>query len=187
MAMTTDDYGKRINAALRAVEQMHSDCSRLLLDFDRVMEGWKPIYGNFATRDLTYNVRAQRWMAEGVYRLYSHASLPSVVRGLTICFIGPDVEEPVLLVAEIKYSDSESEIKTICREWDMWQVYFDWAGERTNDKVISVANPDSDKRIRSALLVAKPLYSINSLDEVTELMKLVTNNTESKSLAQGAQ
>jgi hypothetical protein len=186
MVMTTEDYGKRMSAALRAVEQMHSDCSRLLLDFDRVMEGWKPIYGNFATRDLTYNVRAQRWMAEGVYRQYFHPSLPSVVRGLTICFIEPDIEEPMLLVAEIKYAGSESEIKTVCREWDMWQIYFDWAEARTNDKVISVANPDSDKRIRSALLVAKPLYSINSLDEVIELMKLVTNNTEPKSVAQGA-
>ena len=36
----SEEYGKQINVALRAVEQMHSDCSRLLLEFDRKMEGW---------------------------------------------------------------------------------------------------------------------------------------------------
>jgi hypothetical protein len=171
--MTTEDYGKQINMALRAVEQMHSDCSRLLLDFDRKMEGWTPIYGSYATRDLTYNVRAQRWMAEGVYRLYSNKSFPSVVRGLTISFIEDDTDQPLLLVAEIKYRGDALEIKAVSNEWDLWGTFFDWGGKRTYDEVLSFAAPDPNKRIDSAKLIAKPLYSINSVDEVEELMKKV--------------
>jgi hypothetical protein len=170
----TEDYGKQMNIALRAVEQMHSDCSRLLLDFDRKMEGWAPIFGSYATRDLTYNVRAQRWMAEGVYRLYSNRSHPSVVRGLTISFIEPDTDQPLLLAAEIRYADQKSDIKTVCREWDIWGIFFDSGGRRIYDEILSSLVPDPTKRIGSAQLIAKPLYSIKSVDEIAELMKRVS-------------
>lgn len=184
--MTEEGYGKQIGTALRAVEQMHSDCSKLLLDFDRRMEGWKPIHGNTATRDLTYHVRAQRWMAEGVYRLYSHESLPSTVRGLMICFLGPDTDQPVLLVAQIKYADHKSEIKAVCREWDMWQIYFEYGVDRTYDNIISLSSPDRDQRFESVALIATPLYSINSMEEVADLMNRVTGGSEPKSLARSA-
>jgi hypothetical protein len=50
----TQDYGKQIMLALRAVEQLHSDCSKLLVDFDKKMAGWNSVFSNYATRDLTY-------------------------------------------------------------------------------------------------------------------------------------
>jgi hypothetical protein len=171
--MTDDDYGKQINLAVRAVQQMHSDCSRLLLDFDRQMEGWSPVFGSYATRDLTYNVRALRWMAEGVYRLYTNQSLPSLVRGLTISFIENDTDRPLLLVGELRYSDRTSEIKAVCKEWDLWGVFFDWGGQRVYDELLSFTAPDPNKRIDLASLIAKPLYSINSVEEIAELMKRV--------------
>lgn len=178
--MLNENYGKQVGMALRAVEQMHSDCSRLLLDFDRKMEGWTPIYGNFATRDLTYHVRAQRWMAEGVYRLYSHKSNRATVRGLTISFIEPDSDEPLLLVAEIKYGVKISDIKTACREWDLWGIFFDWGGQRVFNQVLQFGPIDPQKRIESAKLIAKPLYSIKSMEEVAALMDQVTAATQQK-------
>ena len=170
----SEDYGKQINVALRAVEQMHSDCSRLLLEFDRKMEGWKPIFGNYATRDLTYNVRAQRWMAEGVYRLYSNNAYSSMLHGLTISFIEANTDQPLLLVAEVRYADKSSDIKTVCREWDLWGIFFDWGVQRNYNEVLSFTSIDPDKRIESARLIAKPLYSVKSVDEVAELMKQVS-------------
>ncbi len=183
MTVTTEDYGKQINVALRAVEQMHSDCSRLLLEFDRKMEGWTPVFGSYATRDLTYNVRAQRWMAEGIYRLYSNKSEPGLVRGLTISFIEADTDQPLLLVAEIRYAERASDIKTVCREWDLWGLFFDWGGQRVYDKVLSFPAPDPTKRIESAQLIAEPLYSIKSVDEVAELMNRVTSKENAKGAA----
>lgn len=178
----SEDYGKQINMALRAVERMHSDCSRLLRDFDRKMEGWKSVFGSYATRDLTYNVAAERWMAEGVYRFYSQKALPHVVRGVTISFIEAKTEQPLVLVAELKYVDETSEIKAVCREWDIWQLYFDWGSRKALDEVVALTSPDPSKRIQSGRVLAKPLYAINSIEEVAEMMNRVASADRPNSL-----
>jgi hypothetical protein len=170
MDMTTEDYGKQVAVAIRAVQQMHSDCSRLLLEFDRKMAGWTPIYGNNATRELTYHVRAQQWMAEGVYRFYSHKNFPGVSRGITIAFMEPDSDEPILIVSNITYKSKSSDLKSVCDEWDGWYAFFDWGGKLVYDEVISLETLDPQKRIESARLIAKPLYSIKSMQDVENLM-----------------
>jgi len=65
----TSDYGRQIMIALNAVRQLHSDTTRLLVDFGKKMGAdWYSVFGNFATRELTYSVNTEFWMAEGVYR-----------------------------------------------------------------------------------------------------------------------
>ena len=81
-------------------------------------------------------------MAEGVYRLYSNNSYSSVLHGLTISFIEADTDQPLLLVAEIRYADKSSDIKTVCREWDLWGIYFDWGVQRNYDEVLSFTSID---------------------------------------------
>jgi hypothetical protein len=172
--MTTEDYGKQVAVAIRAVQQMHSDCSRLLLEFDRKMAGWAAIYGNNATRELTYHVRAQYWMAEGVYRFYSHKNFPGVSRGITIAFIEPDCDEPILIVSNITYKSKGSDPKSVCDEWDGWNAFFKWCGKRVYDEVMSFEPVDPQQRIESVRLIARPLYSIKSMQEVEGVMDRVT-------------
>lgn len=172
--MTTEDYGKQVAVAIRAVQQMHSDCSKLLLEFDRKMEGWSPVYGNFATRDLTYHVRANQWMADGVYRFYSHKNFPGVVRGITVAFTEDEIDEPLLIVSNITYNTIAADVKSVCQEWDPWYAFFEWGGKRVFDEVLLFETIDPQKRIQSARLIAKPLYSIKSMEDVDNLMNRVT-------------
>ena len=122
-----DEYGKKLTTALAAVRQLHSDTSKLMVDFDGKMfaAGWSSVFENIATRDLTYSVRAQFWMAEGVYRYYANDGNPGYIEGLTVAFFDKRAEEPLFLAAEIQYRmDANKLISTVCRAWDIWHLYF---------------------------------------------------------------
>src|ERR1700751_5139501 len=99
------EYGIKIDFALRAVAQLHKDASKLLVDFDSRTElGWNSIFGNYATSELTYHMRATSWMARGVYRYYAHDQHPGLVEGIAICFIERSLNEPVFLAARLRYN-----------------------------------------------------------------------------------
>jgi hypothetical protein len=91
-------------------------------------------------------------MAEGVYQFYYHKPQPATVRGVTISFTEAKSEEPLLLVGEIEYAGNPTDVKSVCKEWDLWGVYFDWNPQRTYDEVISLALPDPEQRIESIQL-----------------------------------
>jgi hypothetical protein len=170
----TTDYGQRIVLALQAIRQLHADTSRLLVDFGKTVgAGWISVFGNYATRDLTYNVNADFWMAEGVYRYWARKENLGTVKALTVCFFGRGIKEPLLLVSQLKYRmDGASEIKSVCKEWDLWQLFFDWSDQTIADDMLSFAGADKG-RIESANLVAKPLYAIAQLDDVAAMMNRV--------------
>jgi len=166
------EYGKRITGALNAVAQLHSDTSKLLVDFDSRMlrSGWTSVFDNFATRDLTYHVKADYWMAEGVYRYYFHEAFPKSIRALTVCFLARQIEEPVLLTAKVNYRmESGAQIKLVCKGWDVWQIYFDWMKEAELERVMECGALDNG-RIESAAVLAVPLYSINKIEDVDAKM-----------------
>lgn len=161
-----------MNGAVRAVARMHGDTSKLLLDCDKhIGKGRPSIFGNFATKELTYNVQAEYWMACGVYRFYLAAH--NSVEAVTVAFWDESTAEPMFLLSQIQYrSDSALEdgltaIKEVCDGWDVWYLYFD-GGERTPDTVLTYENID-DGRIESARLIAVPLFSIASIEQVVAL------------------
>jgi hypothetical protein len=81
----SNDYGLRVGTAIRAVARLHSDTSRLLLDCDGTIgQGRTSIFKNYATSDLTWNVKANHWMAAGIYRYYDTSDIqPRTVEGVT--------------------------------------------------------------------------------------------------------
>jgi hypothetical protein len=168
------DYGKRVEGALDAIRQLHADTSRLLVDFGKTVDAnWDSVFGNYVTRGLTYNVIADYWMAEGVYRYWSDIFDPAVVKALTVCFFGRGIAEPLLLVAQLNYlMEGGAETKTVCKEWDVWQLYFDWNDRPVTGEVMSSAGADKG-RIKAAKLLAVPLYSITSVVDVVSLMSKV--------------
>ncbi len=161
----TSDYGRQIMIALNAVRQLHSDTSRLLVDFGKKMGAdWYSVFGNFATRELTYSVNTEFWMAEGVYRYWASNNCPGVVKGLTICFFDRRIQEPILVVAEVKYHlQLGTEIRSVCKEWDLRNLFLDWNEKRVTGDVITFGAADGG-RIQSATLIAKPIYDIGSVD-----------------------
>jgi len=87
----------------------------------------------------------------------------------------------MFLIAQIQYrcenalEDGLAAIKEICDEWDAWYLYFNW-GERIPDVVLTYENIDSG-RIESARLIAVPLFSIASIEQVVALSSRLDAST----------
>jgi hypothetical protein len=171
------EYGVKVGAALKAVLQLHTDTSKLLVDFDKKMSGYSSVFGNFATSELTYHVRAEGWMASGVYRYYTKDKMPGLVDGIMVCFLDSRLEEPMLLVAELKYHlESGADIRQVCKPWDIWYLYFDWSSSTGDQEII--ANADTDHgRIEWSKVKAVPLYTIHQIEDVKEILDEVRGST----------
>jgi hypothetical protein len=173
--MSTDD-GKKIQSAIKAVCQMHSDVSKLLLDFDGLAP-WpsESVFGNTATRDLTAQARTPYWMSEGVFRYLSNKAEPSLVEAITVCFIDPKLVEPLLLLGRIRYAVGEDgTIAGRCEPWDLWNLHFLW-NKDWQERVPKDCSAPDQSRIISARVIAAPLYSIGSLSEVGDLLTRMRN------------
>jgi len=174
----SEDYGKKMGNAIRAVAKMHSDTSRLLQDCDgSIGKDRVSVFGSYATRDLTYGVRADQWMAQGVYRYYdASAESRGLVDAIMAYFFsrGPyDHEEPLLIVGRIQYHlDGDAVIKGVCQEWDLWYALFDWGAGLELSRLLTPESPDKN-RIEWIRLIAVPLYTVKSMDDVVNLMKQV--------------
>jgi hypothetical protein len=173
------EQGQKIAGALKAVAQLHSDTSKLLLDCDAyIANGRRSVFGNNATRDLTWHAKAAHWMAEGVYRFYEGNSLN--VDAITVTFFKPDEEfEPLLKVGRIQYKvpgDGLADaLRQVCNEWDLWWLYFDSGAARQVGKVIEYSDLD-DHRIVWARLIAVPLFTIHRIEDVRQLMTRVVES-----------
>jgi hypothetical protein len=62
----------------------------------------------------------------------------------------------MFLLARVRYAldNALTEIKGICKEWDVWNLYFKW-GERKADTVLKYEGIDRG-RIESASVIAVP-------------------------------
>lgn len=173
----SQDYGKKIGRALEAVRRLHSDASRLLQDCDGTIgKGKKAVHGSYATHELTWNVRAEYWMAEAVYRYY-YADQPSdgLVDGITVSFFDYQqrVDEPLLIVGQLQYHVEEDfQIRSACYGWDIWYAFFDWSGNRQLDAILGGKHIENG-RIEWFKVLAVPLYSIQSMQAVEKLMAKV--------------
>lgn len=80
-----------------------------------------------------------------------------------------DTREPMFLLAQIRYSGNSpaKEVKAVCKEWDVWNLYFKW-GERRPEVIQEYENIDGG-RIERAQLISVPLFSIGSIEQVTAL------------------
>jgi hypothetical protein len=180
--------GKSIAAALRAVASFHSDTSKLLVDCDKFIgRGRRSVFGNYATKDLSYNVKANFWMPEGMFRYYEAG--PSLVDGVCVTFFNPAglmdpklATEPVFKAARIQYRSPESStthpsgngeaLKALCDGWDIWSLFFKFAKEPSFGQVMEFNNIDSG-RIEWARLIAVPLLSITRIDDALDVARNV--------------
>jgi hypothetical protein len=121
-------------------------------------------------------------MAEGVYHYYLVGA--GLVDCITVVFFraSPPPDpcsgiEPLLLAARIQYAgsrlgDDSASLKAICKEWDTYYLYFDWGECRALGELLSYEKVQ-DGRIAWARLIAVPLFSIGSIEEVCQLMDRV--------------
>jgi len=173
--MRTTDYGKKVGNALKAIAIMHSQVSKLLIDCDGLFPEYESVFGNIATRDLTYNVKANFWMAEGVYRYWIKEANPLI--GVTAMFYSSEgrLEQPLLVAGQIQYLDDNAKtIKELCDPWHLWYGVMDWAQSPSCiGDVIELSNPDGKGTIHYMRLATVPLFNIETLDDVKDLFKRI--------------
>lgn len=169
------EAGTKMQKGISAVCRMHAAVSKLLVDFDKSVP-WSSasVFGNFATKDLTYHTKTSYWMPEGVFRYLSSKADPKVVEAITVCFIDARLVEPLLLIGCLEYADDPVQAKSVCDGWDLWNLYFEWNKDRVEREPIKCKiPPDVASRLRAATIIAAPLYSITSMNQVVELMRRV--------------
>ncbi len=182
MGDVTDDYGKRVGTALRAVRQLHADASRLLSDCDGTIGKRREVCGgrNTGTERLS-SLLGERWMPEGAYRCYGPAAGEPAgqVDAVCLCFFGETVakDEPVLIAGRIEYAlDPGQGLEAVWSGWDVWYLLSHNCPERTHGAVLTggpVTWTDDGKAFTGFRLIAVPLYSITSTDDVVALMERV--------------
>ena len=173
----SDSYGKKVGSALSAIRAMHSDVSRLFQDCDGTIGKGRPsVFTNYVTRDLTWSLNGPYWMADGVYRYYDASDRgPGVATGLTAYFLDEKSlsQEPLLLVGEIGYRfEGKSSLKGVCKEWDLWDAFFEWSTPFSLVTVLTPQPRDVD-RISWVKVIGVPLYSITGMSDVENLMAQV--------------
>jgi len=175
-----EEYGKRAGLALQAVRRLHSDTRILLRDCgDKLYNGWESVFGNNVTRDMTQSIDGWTdfWMAEGLYRHFTKKEMGSIVEALTVCFIDAKGRnaEPLMILSQIRYRlGDRADVKSVCGWWDGWHAYLDAKDvERQLGVVLAPKEFKGNKDIEWARVLAVPLYSINSVDDVERLMQRV--------------
>jgi len=167
------EAGQKMQQCLNAVCRMHASVSKLLTDFDKYVP-WPSasVFGNTATKDLTYATKAEFWMPEGVFRYLSCKENPRLVQAITICFVEPSIEEPVLLIGQLEYVDDPLQVRTACDGWDLWYLYFPLRTPWPDGTPVSCSIPsDRAARIRNATLISAPLYSVCRIGDLGALLE----------------
>jgi len=173
--MRDTDYGKKMGQALKAVATMHSQVSQLLSDCDGLFPDYEPVFGNIVTSMLTWHLKADFWMARGVYRYWFLQG--KAVPGVTAVFRSRvvELEEPLFIVGCIDYPDITSQnIKQRCDGWHLWAALRDWAPKPPPlSEVINLSDPDGKGTMRNIKLIAVPLFQIENLNDVSTLFKRI--------------
>ena len=179
----SDEYGPKIEMALRAINQMHIDVRNLILLLDKEM-GRSPIVVRI-TDQARFSVNADVFMPEGMHRIYAVPDSPGRVEGITVVFIdlwGQPVSEPMLLVGQAQFnSQASADLKRTITEggnlWCLWDAYLRWQDQRPVGKLLQVQPPpnkdDVDEKASWVNVIAKPLYSIKAIADVMSLLQQV--------------
>ena len=173
--MKETDCGPRIYEALKAVAAMHRDTSRLLVDCDQLFSDSTPVFGNYATADLSYHVGAEVWMAEGVYRFWRRKS-EETVSGVTAILYDRKqrIEQPLFVVGQLSYvAGGEEEMSKICNRWDLWNAVLEWPPQLPElNAMHTLASPKEHRECLGKIIFeVAPLYSIDSLEAVREMFR----------------
>jgi hypothetical protein len=172
-----ENYGTQMTTAIKAVLQMHSDASKLLLDLDKTMQGYQTLFGSIATINLSWDVKTGKYMADGLFRHYVRKDDETQVRAVNICFFDVNdlsFEEPILVAAHISYfSVAKNMPEKSKRAWDPWTAFASWNQEKVFNKRIVLDGPLKGGAIQSVILTATPLFSIHNQETVKALINAV--------------
>ncbi|MFW6029966.1 MAG: hypothetical protein ACOCRO_06890 [Halanaerobiales bacterium] len=158
--------GNEITKVFNYVQQIFRETQRIFVKLDNLMEPeWKSVWGNRITRDVTSHLQyPEKWLVQAVFRMYESDD-KYVNKGVTITYWG-DIQEPIITVGEISYSDLNSR-----NHWDLWNAWFMWESdneEMLSDGTIYTFNPEEISYIDKVSISSFPLVSIETDKDIEE-------------------
>lgn len=173
--MADESWGVQMARALRAVREMHSDASRLLLDLDRGLLGYKSVYGSFATMDLSYDIKRGMFMAEGLLRHWVESSAKDTVVAVNIAFWDETAKiiEPMFIAAKLLYLEPVPTTPDRSKAWDPWSAYLSWTTDRKPWELLEAAPPQKRADLLRVVTFAVPLSSITTEAHGRDLLNKV--------------
>jgi hypothetical protein len=182
MDRVTNDYGERIGMALQAVRQLYEDSQRLLRECDSTIGKGKELAtrSEQVTPGLSGSLNG-KWYAGGAYRCYQvdPEKSPWLADAICLAFLGDDRATnypPRLLVGRIQYSVQEGQdAREWCDGWDLWYMLEHAPDPIPYGEVVSKGQVQHGGKpwIEWFRLIAVPLYSVKSIDDVVALMDRV--------------
>lgn len=170
------DYGKQVGKAFEAVYQLHKDVSRLLADCIGVLgKGRKTPHWPYVFLGVSGSAHdTEKWMPFATRRYFTGGDLPPSAAEFVLAYFWsplPYPQEPLLVVGRVTYHPTESaEIKPDF--YDAWTLAFEQGGPLAVGEVTRHVLSEHE-RIASADVLAVPLFSINSVDDVLKHMEEV--------------
>ncbi len=158
--------GPEILRVFQYVQQVFRECQQLIIKLDGLMAPeWKPLYGSRITRDVTSSLYdPDHWLVEAIFRIYDFEE-PLVNKGITISFWGDKIEEPIITIGKIVYSDIAKR-----GHWDLWYMWFDDEvlpiDKRKLDGTVLEHSPKDYDFIESVRILSLPLVEIQSDNDV---------------------
>lgn len=176
----SEDYGTRMGRAVQAVHQMHVDVTKMITLLDKKL-GRGPVLVRI-TEQARFSVNADVWMPEGMHRIYAVPDLPGRVEGITAVFLdvhGEALREPILLAGQAQFKfEPNDNLRSIIMDggnaWCLWTGYLTWQEGRPLNSVVRISAPvdreEAHGKLEWVQVIAVPLYSIASIDDVLQLL-----------------
>lgn len=168
--MSDIQKGRQITLAFQYIQQVFRECQRLIFKIDNQMAPeWGNLYGNRITKDVTSNLQEPDWwLVEAIFRIYQNNSNERINKGITITFWGDEVEQPIITVGKIVYSDIDKR-----DYWDLWSIWFEWTDENEDNDYelngrVNHFRSEECKYIEEAYVFSLPLISITDDDVLIE-------------------
>ncbi len=111
-----------------------------------------------------------------------------LVEAVTVCFVEPELEEPVLLIGRLEYAKDPRLPHGVCDGWDLWYLYFPVRPGWTHGVADKCLIPEAQvAKIQNATLISVPLYSIERSADISALLEKVRTRATAPTGAQIAQ
>jgi hypothetical protein len=168
--MSEIQKGQQITLTFQYIQQVFRECQRLIFKIDNQMApNWGSLYGNRITRDVSASLQeADRWIPEGIFRVYQNNEEKLVNKCITITFLEDTVEQPIIIAGKIVYSDINKR-----DHWDLWNIWFYWTDSNENNKYeldgkVNNFKSEECKYIDQAYVFSLPLVSITDDEALIE-------------------
>jgi hypothetical protein len=124
--------------------------------------------------DLSYDVKAGLYMAQGLLRHYAKGVSPTEVIALNIAFFGKGIIEPLFIIAKIQYLAPLEAATDRNKAWDPWNAYMLWTEDERLDEVILLQGPLKKDSITNMAVLAVPLFGIDSEKRAQAIIQRVS-------------